>query len=234
MSEVRLNHTRRGFSSFATIGTIILAFFLIQAAGTIFLELGIPFWVVILIIPGSLIGSLVNIHVATLETNPEGCEAEEYVTVWGVAYKVHYPECPGELELGVNLGGAIIPIVVSSYLLLMNPDLLMITFASTIMVMIFVNRIARIVPEVGIVTPSLLPPLMAGITATLFYVLLGGLSNPYVVAYVSGTLGTLIGADLLNIPKLGELKTGKASIGGAGTWDGVFLTGLLAVFFVGL
>ncbi|MBN2231069.1 MAG: DUF1614 domain-containing protein [Candidatus Thorarchaeota archaeon] len=46
------------------------------------------------------------------------------------------------------------------------------------------------------------------------------------------TLGTLIGADLLNLNKLSSLRTGAASIGSAGTWDGVFLTGILAVFLL--
>jgi len=49
-----------------------------------------------------------------------------------------------------------------------------------------------------------------------------------VIAYVSGTLGTLIGADLLNLKRLGELGAPVASIGGAGTFDGVFLSGIIA------
>jgi uncharacterized membrane protein len=42
-------------------------------------------------------------------------------------------------------------------------------------------------------------------------------------------MGTLIGADLLNIGRLGELGAPVASIGGAGTFDGIFLTGIVAV-----
>ncbi len=61
---------------------------------------------------------------------------------------------------------------------------------------------------------------------------LPGAYNLYAIAYVSGTLGTLIGADLLNLGKLSQLRVGSASIGGAGTWDGVFLTGILAVFLL--
>jgi len=49
------------------------------------------------------------------------------------------------------------------------------------------------------------------------------------LAYISGCLGTLIGADLLNLRVMGELGASIASIGGAGTFDGVFLTGILAV-----
>jgi uncharacterized membrane protein len=56
-----------------------------------------------------------------------------------------------------------------------------------------------------------------------------GILNPYAIAYISGTLGTIIGADFLNLGKMSQIQTESASIGGAGTWDGVFLTGILAV-----
>jgi uncharacterized membrane protein len=48
------------------------------------------------------------------------------------------------------------------------------------------------------------------------------------VAYVAGSMGTLIGADLLNLGQIGRLGAPVVSIGGAGTFDGVFLTGILA------
>jgi uncharacterized membrane protein len=49
------------------------------------------------------------------------------------------------------------------------------------------------------------------------------------VAYISGTFGVLIGADLLNLKNLTALKAPVVSIGGAGTFDGIFLTGIIAV-----
>jgi uncharacterized membrane protein len=49
------------------------------------------------------------------------------------------------------------------------------------------------------------------------------------LAYMSGTLGCLIGADLLNLSKLAGLGAPIASIGGAGTFDGIFFTGIIAV-----
>ena len=48
------------------------------------------------------------------------------------------------------------------------------------------------------------------------------------LAYIGGTLGTLIGADVLNLPYIQGLGAPVASIGGAGTFDSVFLTGILA------
>ena len=49
------------------------------------------------------------------------------------------------------------------------------------------------------------------------------------VASVSGSLGTLIGADLLNLGRIQGLGAPVMSIGGAGTFDGIFLTGIMAV-----
>ncbi len=54
------------------------------------------------------------------------------------------------------------------------------------------------------------------------------------LAYISGSLGTLIGADLLNLDKLQGLGAPIASIGGAGTFDGIFLTGIVAVLVASL
>ena len=50
------------------------------------------------------------------------------------------------------------------------------------------------------------------------------------LAYIGGSIGTLVGADLLNLGRLQGLGAPVASIGGAGTFDGIFLTGVLAVF----
>jgi len=87
-----------------------------------------------------------------------------------------------------------------------------------------VYRTARPVPGLGIATPMFIPPLVAALAA----LILDPQSAP-ATAYTAGTLGTLIGADLLHLDKLKELRAPVASIGGAGTFDGIFLTGILAV-----
>ena len=76
-------------------------------------------------------------------------------------------------------------------------------------------------PGVGIAIPSLVPPIIAATTA-----LLVARRNVAAVAYVSGSLGTLIGADLLNLGQIQGLGAPVLSIGGAGTFDGIFLTGM--------
>ena len=68
------------------------------------------------------------------------------------------------------------------------------------------------------------PPILSALTA----LLLAPAQAP-MVAYISGTFGVLIGADLLNLRNLTALRTPVVSIGGAGTFDGIFLTGIIAV-----
>jgi len=53
------------------------------------------------------------------------------------------------------------------------------------------------------------------------------------LAYIGGSMGTLIGADLLNLDKAQGLGAPVISIGGAGTFDGIFVTGVLAVLIAG-
>ncbi len=54
------------------------------------------------------------------------------------------------------------------------------------------------------------------------------------LAYIGGSMGTLIGADLSNLDKISGLGAPVASIGGAGTFDGIFLTGILSVLLAGI
>jgi uncharacterized membrane protein len=129
---------------------------------------------------------------------------------------------PGTI-LAVNLGGAIIPTVLSIYLWIRN-RLGGVALIAIAVVTVAVHLMATPVPGVGIAVPTFLPPILAAVTA----LLLSRRSAP-ALAYVAGTLGTLIGADLLNLPRLQGLGAPVASIGGAGTFDGVFLTGILAV-----
>lgn len=232
MSQVRLQHGRGSFSAFTILAFAILSLFFLQAVGIAFIQLGIPMWLAFLIIPGSLLGSLVNIPLFTIKSDPAPCTEESHIQYWGVSYQVFSPECPGETQISINLGGAIIPILVSSYLILMNFSAFILFAISITIVALIVHRVARIEPNVGILTPGFIPALVAVFVTLAIIMIAPGLYNAYAIAYVSGTLGTLIGADIMNLGKLSSLRTGAASIGGAGTWDGVFLTGILAVFLL--
>ena len=93
--------------------------------------------------------------------------------------------------------------------------------------MIITKAIARPVRGRGITMPAFVSPLFA---AAMAYLLPSGV--PTAVAYISGVLGTLIGADLLNLNVIPDLGAPMVSIGGAGTFDGVFMSGIIAVLLV--
>jgi len=84
---------------------------------------------------------------------------------------------------------------------------------------------ARPVPGVGIVMPGFVSPAAAACAA----LLLVPDAAPS-AAFVAGVLGPLVGADFLQIHDLirNPRGVGVASIGGAGTFDGIVLSGILA------
>jgi uncharacterized membrane protein len=84
---------------------------------------------------------------------------------------------------------------------------------------------AKPVEGIGIAMPGLLPPLIAAMSAVL---LVPDQAPP--VAFVAGVLGPLIGADLLHLRDVSKISTGIASIGGAGTFDGIVLSGIVAAY----
>jgi uncharacterized membrane protein len=129
-----------------------------------------------------------------------------------------------ETIISINLGGAIMPIALSAYLLLRNSPAVVPSAIAILIIAAILFFMSRPVKGLGIVTPMFIPPLITAIVA----IMVGSGYAP-VVAYVGGTVGTLVGADLFHINSIKTLGAANMSIGGAGTFDGIFLTGLLAV-----
>jgi uncharacterized membrane protein len=92
-----------------------------------------------------------------------------------------------------------------------------------------IHSMATPIHGIGIAVPVFAPVVT---TAILAFILSREYAPP--LAYVGGSMGTLIGADLLNLDKISGLGAPVASIGGAGTFDGIFLTGILAVLLAGI
>ncbi|HEV2549021.1 MAG TPA: AI-2E family transporter [Stellaceae bacterium] len=92
--------------------------------------------------------------------------------------------------------------------------------------------LAHPVSGLGVAIPVFVPPLATAAVALLLSI--GGRDAPIAapLAYISGSLGTLIGS--LNLGNVQGLGAPVASIGGAGTFDGIFLTGILAVLRVSI
>jgi len=104
-----------------------------------------------------------------------------------------------------------------------------VAIVGVILVAIVSHLTSRPVVGVGIVSPALVSPLVAAIYTVLVLTQIPTIENGFAVAYVSGVLGTLIGADITNLGAIKKIGAPVASIGGAGTFDGVFLSGIIAV-----
>jgi uncharacterized membrane protein len=204
---------------------VVFFFFLLIEVGLVgyaFALAGIPPRYMLLVLFLSLAGSYINIPLKRIRTEP-------------VPYGGHHLRRPGFFPLprplphaghttiALNVGGALIPTAVSAYLLAHLDDLLGVV-AATFLVGLVCYKVARPVPGLGIAMPVLLPPLVAAASSLL---LVPHAAPP--AAYVSGTMGTLLGADVLHLNQIPRLGAPVAAIGGAGTFDGIFLAGILAV-----
>jgi uncharacterized membrane protein len=190
-----------------------------------YMTLGVGPGVALLLLFGSLIGSYFNIPITVLPGVP--VRAGEVVDFFGMRYVVPLVISPGTV-LAVNIGGAVIPTLMSIYLVL-RYQLWLRAAIATAVVAVIVHSTATPVPGIGIAVPVFVPVVATAIIALI-------LSREYAapLAYIGGSMGTLVGADLLNLDKISSLGAPVASIGGAGTFDGIFLTGILAVLLAGL
>ena len=169
----------------------------------------------------SLLGSFFNIPIAELP--PEQVASDQIVDFFGMRYQVPVVSHWAGTIIAVNVGGAVIPILMSIYLLATH-KLWAKGLPATAIVALVIHWMAYPVPGLGIAVPVFMPVLVTAIVAVLL-----SRQEAAPLAYIAGGLGTLIGADLTNLDKVRGLGAPVASIGGAGTFDGIFLTGILAV-----
>jgi uncharacterized membrane protein len=200
---------------------VVVALIELHVLKHVYQQIGIPPRYVMAVLLCTLLGSAINVPVAKLK--PEKMVTERVVSFFGVRYVVPVvQEWPATI-LAVNVGGALIPAVVSIYLIVKNRHYVRAASGVAIVALV-VYQLATPVRGIGISVPTLAPPLVAAATA----IVLDRRMAPS-LAYIAGSLGTLIGADLLNLGRIQGLGAPVASIGGAGTFDGIFLTGILAV-----
>src|SRR5216684_6711585 len=214
---------------FSVFVGVLLALFILIQVGLLryaYMRLGVGAGAALLLLAGSLIGSYFNIPIAELPDQQVMSGRE--ITYFGMHYIVPVVvDWPGTV-IAINIGGALIPGLMSLYLLI-KYRLWGVGLAATACVAAVCHYLADPVPGVGIALPILVPAVTTAIVALL---LSYGQAAP--LAYISGSLGTLIGADLLNLDKLQGLDAPIASIGGAGTFDGIFLIGILAVLIASI
>jgi uncharacterized membrane protein len=204
---------------------VIVVILLVSTLRYAYLSLGVSSSTAMLLLFGSLIGSYFNIPVAELP--PERLMSDQVFEYYGMYWVIPHVVEQGTV-IAVNVGGAVIPTLMSLYLLI-SRQLWIRGIIATAIVALVLHWLAQPVKGVGIAVPIFVPVVVTAVVALL---LAGEHAAP--LAYIAGSMGTLIGADLTNLNQVRGLGAPIASIGGAGTFDGIFLTGILAVLLASL
>ncbi len=208
---------------------IVLAFLVVflfvllqlQVLGLVLDKLGLSPEGAVTLLFATLLGSLINLPLFKVHGEPMEAEPPPDLPPWILGRIRPYN---GETLISINVGGALIPVAFSLYLLVRQHLPLLDVVTATAIVSAVSYAFSQPIKGMGIGMPLLLAPLVTAFTALML-----APDNPAPLAYVSGTLGVLIGADLLHLKDIPRLATPMASIGGAGTFDGIFFTGILAV-----
>lgn len=174
-----------------------------------------------LLLFASLLGSLINLPLTSIECLPP--EAAILPFHSGLLRVTPQP-FSGYTLIAVNVGGCLVPLFFCFYLL-RHYELTAVSVALGIAAVGTVSYLfSRPIAGIGIGMPILVAPLTAALVSLL---LDGELRAP--LAYISGSMGVLFGADLLRLRDIRSMGVPVAAIGGAGTFDGIFLTGIVAV-----
>ncbi|MCS7143494.1 MAG: DUF1614 domain-containing protein [Archaeoglobaceae archaeon] len=181
----------------------------------------------LLLIGMIVFGSLINIPLY----ERKGIELIQRYEVFGFIYSIRTKK---KLVVAINIGGCVIPIILSMKLLLDIYDLISPLFlmGAFLLSSIIIYGFAKPVVGVGIVIPMLIPPVIATIASYTAIILSDA---PIILlpklSFLLGVLSTVFGADILHLREMERIGYGVISIGGAGTFDGIFLTGIFAVLF---
>ncbi len=228
MSQLHYLPLAPGFFSIF-VGLFIVLFvvlLVLRALRHAYVSLGVSPSTAMLLLFGSLIGSYFNIPIAELPQ--EGLRSDQVIDFFGMQYTVPMVGHQTGTVIAVNVGGAVIPTIMSIYLLITRQLWLQGAIATAVVALVL-HWLASPVPGVGIAVPVFLPAIITAVVALLL-----SRGNAAPLAYIAGSMGTLIGADLTNLDKVAGLGAPVASIGGAGTFDGIFLTGIVAVLLAGV
>jgi len=137
-----------------------------------------------------------------------------------------------ETSIAVNLGGAVIPVVMACWLLyrassVMGGDILYIQVAvATLIVAAIAHVLTRPMVGVGLRVPLFVPGLSALLCGILFAQGLG--LSAGVIAFTGTTFGILLGAGIAYLPHVGDLEVPQVSIGGSGMFGAIFIGCILS------
>jgi uncharacterized membrane protein len=148
---------------------------------------------------------------------------------------IYIPDIPlfksGNVIIGVNIAGAVIPIILSLRMLEQGRAPAMESLLGIVIVTYIAYSLSEVIPERGVLLYSYhIPTIAASLTGILAARKKWNRAGP--AAYVSGSIGILLGADILHMQEVFNLQLQRtifAVIGGAGVFDAIFIVGMLAV-----
>ncbi|HEY8157836.1 MAG TPA: DUF1614 domain-containing protein [Methylobacter sp.] len=186
-----------------------------------FVKLGLTPEVASLLLLGTLLGSGINLPVYSVHTKEAGhlVMLPDRKMIWEIVQ----PAREGKVVIAVNVGGCLIPVGLCLYFIsmqLIDPIKIIVAILA---ISALSYKFSRLIPGLGVGMPVFLAPLTSALLALVL-----DPEHAAHLAYISGVLGVLIGADILRLNTIAALGTPAASIGGAGTFDGIFITGIIA------
>jgi uncharacterized membrane protein len=206
------------FFVFVMFFGVILQIHIIEVA---FVKLGLTAESASAILLGTLLGSVINLPIYSIPSK----ENDHFVISAGrkLAWEVFQPVRKGRVVIAINIGGCLIPVGLCIYFILsqeLDPFNIVI---STLAITFLCYKFSRLIPGLGVCMPVFLAPLTAALLALVI-----DPEHAASLAYISGVLGVLIGADICRLNEITSLGAPIAAIGGAGTFDGIFITGIIA------
>jgi len=215
------------------LGPFLIYFFFFTAL-SIGTALGISLIELFLLFTAIMLGSAINIPIREY-SNPANQYLEREISFFGITFTM--PVTSQKTVVCVNVGGAVIPAGVSLYFIISSlitysyarSEFILTALVTLAVVILVSNRFAKVVENVGITLPMFLPPTVTVLTSLIVsYMLNCPLDLLGRIAFSTGVLGVLIGADILNLKKIRKIGAPMISIGGAGSFDGIFITGVIS------
>jgi uncharacterized membrane protein len=176
---------------FGLAALFLLALLELQIIEAAYHKQGMSHRAVVSLLLVTIMGSYINIPVSS--TPAEQLVHDQEVVVNGIAYIVPEVVQVGRTVIAINVGGALIPALLSIYLLLRVSGAIQALIATTI-VSVLAYHFSKPVPGVGITVPTLVPGVLAALLAVAL-----DFRRSAVIAYVAGTMGCLLGADVFNL-----------------------------------
>lgn len=203
------------------LSTLLIIILQLGIFGIVLAKLGLSPNSAVLLFVSTLLGSFINLPLFSMNAS-----TEEFTKNHPIPRSLinPIPLLKGKTIVAVNVGGALIPVFFSIYLISLH-SVISLQFIPAIMMVTVISYIfSRPIKGLGIGIPIFIAPVSAALSALII-----SPEHSAPLAYICGTLGVLIGADLFRLKDIKHIGAPVAVIGGAGTFDGIFFTGIIAV-----